>query len=70
MKSPNVRRRRGNGCGVRFRGPGELPVELEVVRRAMAGVLVSCVEGGVWGCSEPTEILRRVSKAGQWAPVL
>ena len=45
-KSPNVRRRRGRGCGVRFLGPGELPVELEVVRRAMAGVLVSCVEGG------------------------
>ncbi|GGV67156.1 hypothetical protein GCM10010277_75530 [Streptomyces longisporoflavus] len=39
-KSPAVRRRRGSGCGVRFRGADGPPVELEVVR-AMAGVLLS-----------------------------
>lgn len=43
-KSPNVLRRRGRGCGVRFLGLGEVPVELEVVRRAMAGVPGSCEE--------------------------
>lgn len=55
-KSPKERRRIVTGWGVRFLGavelPVERPVELEVLRRGMAGVL-GCVGWGGGGARGP-----------------